>query len=340
VQHALADCTSSTSSLPKVQEISHAHDFVNYQGTVLKDYEEGGKKVQPQNISNRARLRTASDAQVAKGVQEHSLEGCPTDGSASNARPTSENQEHFLEFCSIGSSGSFDNAEREDVRDGSAARFAPRSWKGMDGAHEHPGKELVDISPRDSIPTSILNTSQQMISAGRPVLNTSTAIIRSDLQQESRSTKHANTNENLRTADRQEMEVGEIQRVKTAVHKLPAFTCSIVPTGCLHELPRSKTLSRISKYNTLVEMTKVGGGFSSTLKRRMSYGGFTARESWTWIIGSGSDIGDVRPRSIQNIPDQMHTNRGEVNRKAGENATGFENGESCRAAGYNAQNSL
>jgi hypothetical protein len=320
-QHAIADCTSSTSTLPIVQEISHAHDFANCQSTVLKYYEEGEKKVQPQNISNRAGVRTASTAQVAKGVQEHSLEGCPTDGSAGDARPTNENREHFLEFCPTGSSRTRDNAERDDARNRSTAKLAPNSLNGMDGVHEHPGEELVDISPRNSTPTSVLNTSQQPISPGRPFINSPIPMIRSDVQQKSRATKYANTTENLRAADCQQMETGEIQRVKKAVHDLPLSTCSIVnlpdPTGCSHDLPRSKTLSRISRCNTLVEMTKVGGGVSSTLKRRMSYGGFTARESWTWNTGSGSDIGDVNPRSNQNIPDQKHTNCGEVMRKAG-----------------------
>ena len=347
VQHTLADCTSSTSSLPKVQEISHAHDFVNYQGTVLKYYEEGGNKFQPQNFSNRAGVRTASNAQVAKGVQEHSLEGCPTDGFASDARPTNENREHFLEFCPTGSSGSYDNARREDTGDGSAARFAPNSLNGMDGIHEHLGENLVNISPQNSTSTSVLKNSQQLIPAGRPIINYSAANISSDVQQKFCAIKCANTNENPSAADGQadgqRMEIGEIRGAKRAVHDLSPWTCSIVnlpvPTGCLHDLPRSKKLSRISRCNTLVERTKVGGGVSSTLKRSMSYGGFTARESWTWIVGSGSDIGDIGPRSIQNILDQKHTNRGEVKRKAGENATEVENGENSRAAGCNAQKS-
>lgn len=343
-QHTLADCSSSTSNMPKVQEISHAHDFANCRSTVLEYYEEGEKKVQPQNISNRGRVRTASNAQVVKGVQEHFLEGCPTDGSASNPRTTNENQEHFLEFCPTSSSGSCDDAEREDAREGTAARFAPSSLNGMDGIREHLGENLVDISPKNSTPSFVLNTSQQLVPAGSPTINFSPAMIRSNVQQKSRAIKYANRNENLSVTDSQRLEIGEIQRVKRAVHDLPSFTCSIVnlpvPTGCLHDLPRSKTLSRISRYNTLGEMTKVGGGVSSTLKRSLSYGGFTARESWTWIIGSGSDIGGVRPRLIQTIPHQKQTDRGQVKKKASENTTEADHEESSRAAGYNAQNSL
>ena len=404
-QHALADCTSSTTTLPIVQEISHAHDFANCQSTVLKYYEEGEEKVLPQNISNRARVRTASNAQVAEGVQEHSLEGCPTDGSASDARLTNENREHFPEFCPSGSSGSCDNAIREDTHDGSAARFAPNSLNGMDGVQEHPIEEVVDIFPGNSTLTSVLNNSQSLVPAGLPIINSSTAIIRSDVQRKSRAIEYANANENLSAADSQRMEMGEIQRGKKAVHAVSPFTCSIVnlpvptgflhdlppnppngmdgvhehpgeklldnsprnstpasvpntsqqlisagrpfissstamirfddqqksraikcantkenpsaadgqgmeireirgakravhdlspftcsivnlpvPTGCLHDLPSSKELSRISRCSTVVERTKVGGGVSSTLRRSMSYGGFTARESWPWIM--------------------------------------------------------
>lgn len=281
-QHALADCTSSTSSLPKAQEISHAQNVANCQNTALEYYEEGEKKDQPQNISTRARVSTACNAQVAKGVQGHFLESSPTDGSASNARTTKENQENYLEFRPTGSSGSCDIAEREDAQDSAAARFAPNSVNGMDGIHEHLGENLLHISPKSSTPTSILSTSQELVRVNDFIINSSTAMIRSDVGQKSRAIKNANMNENLNATDCQRMDIGEIQRSTKAVHDLSPFT---------------------------------------------------TRESWTWMISRGSDIEGVHSRLTQDIPDQKHSDCGQSKKKAGENATEFENGENSRAAG-------
>jgi hypothetical protein len=171
-QHVLAECTTTPSPSEKVQELSYVHDFADCPSTVLKYYRKGEKKPQPQDLEQRGRESSSSNARPANRIQEHFPEDCPSDStankpaigvhehfpenraresSASNAGPANGTQEHILENCTKESHASHGRPAKrvqehlleECARESPASNVRPANGIQEHFLEDHAGENLV-----------------------------------------------------------------------------------------------------------------------------------------------------------------------------------------------------